>query len=118
MASVLIKNYTFPEGYQFTIPGLGGFSNFELREVDETQVAEYMSLGYTWPEDGNLVITIKDPPDEIEVEEVEEPEVEEAAPLVYRDPESDEPTPVVLEKEGDPVGPVPQDAIPTEEDDE
>lgn len=103
MASVTVKNYLFPEGYTFSIPGLGGVDNFKPKEIDQSQIQQYEDQGYTFPADGNLVITIKDPPDEVEQQVVEEPEpIVETEALVYRDPKTGEPHPVASVEEEKP----------------
>lgn len=61
MATVTYENHYYPEGHAFTIPGFGGVENFRTKEVDETMILEYRNQGFEFPEDGNLVIVVKEP---------------------------------------------------------
>jgi hypothetical protein len=70
MGTVRVEDEHYPEGELFEIPGLGAVPNMGEKEVDEAQIATYEAMtGATFPEDGNLTISNKEPEPEEEPEE-------------------------------------------------
>lgn len=64
MATVSVQVEATPKGELVEVPGLGTVENYGTKEVDETQIALYENLGYTFPTDGKLVVKL--PPDPVE----------------------------------------------------
>lgn len=69
MATVTVHNDFYPEGAELVLPGLGSVKNGEAKEVTEAQITEFRSLGYEFPEKGDLELYY--PPKPVKTKDLE-----------------------------------------------
>jgi hypothetical protein len=78
MGTVRVEDHHYPEGEEFTVPGLGMVKNFEDTEVDDVQIATFKGMGFEWPEDQDTLTFVSQEPEPEEEQPVES--VEEGTP--------------------------------------
>jgi hypothetical protein len=61
MATVLVDIATKGDGAPVEVPGLGVCRNRQEKEVSGEQVMLFEAQGFSFPEDGNLVIKVEEP---------------------------------------------------------
>jgi hypothetical protein len=81
MATITVKNPAYPEGFELEVPGAGLFKNFETRELDEFQLANFRAFRDIGDEE-NLVLDDfgkeSEPPPEDDIDKMKVDELRKA----------------------------------------
>jgi hypothetical protein len=57
---VTVHNQFVPQGEEVVVPALGSVANGSTKALDVSQVETFKSMGFEWPDNNDLVITISD----------------------------------------------------------